>query len=138
MEIKFRGETYRPQGDNDAEHGVFIDDGHRFWGRIYNGAARLGKEFWGNGTSGEESFVECDENGQFHGRVLVYNPSENFGLGFETMYFLFEHGSQKEWAKVFQNGTCTSCTYNGESCSADDLRFLQLKAKVLPIKARPH
>jgi hypothetical protein len=132
MEIKFRGETYRACGDNDAEHGVFFEafTGCMFRGRIDNGAARLGKENWGNGTVGGESFVECDANGQFHGRVLVCRDRVG-----ETEYELFEHGSRKEWAKVFGNGTCE---YNGESCSADDLRFLQLKAKVLPIKARPH
>ena len=53
----------------------------------------------------------------------------------DTGYILCEHGNTKEYAVLHADGTCE---YNGMACSADFPPFVELKAKVLPIKARPH
>ncbi len=54
--------------------------------------------------------------------------------GGDTRYYLYEHGRTKEQAVLYANGTCE---YDGETCRADYAPFVQLQAKVLPIKARP-
>jgi hypothetical protein len=51
-----------------------------------------------------------------------------------TGYSLREHGKSTEEADLFADGTCY---YNGTYCTADFAPFVALKAKVLPIKARP-
>jgi hypothetical protein len=79
-------------------------------------------------TSGNTVFVECDADGNFDGRYL------GCWADGDTEYFLFEHGNSKETAALYFDGTCA---YNGEVCSADFPPFVKLKAKVLPIKARP-
>jgi hypothetical protein len=54
--------------------------------------------------------------------------------GGDTVYRRFEHGSLKEHAVLYANGTCK---YDIKACRADYAPFVALRAKVLPIKARP-
>ena len=124
-EIKFWGYTY--VGTAEGDHGVFTDsDGTVFAGQIVGDAARVGVL---TQTSGRTTFVECDADGQAHGRKLVCTA------GGHTVYRRWEHGSIKESAVLCADGTCK---YDRKACRADFAPFVQLQAKVLPIKARPH
>ena len=80
-------------------------------------------------TGGTADFVECDADGQLDGRWLTCNAAGH------TWYRLREHGKSKEQAALFADGTCE---YDAKACNADFAPFVQLQAKVLPIKARPH
>ena len=124
-EIKFRGGTY--VGTAEGDHGVFTDnrDGRVYAGQIARGSARVGVL---TSTSGTTSFAECDADGQFHGRGLECTAAGR------TVYYRCEHGSVKERAVLYADGTCA---YNGKACRADFAPFLALQATVLPIKARP-
>jgi hypothetical protein len=123
-EIKFDGSTYR--GTAEGDHGVFTHSGGAvFAGQIAGDCARVGVLTW---TGGDTSFVECDADGKRHGRVLRCLAGGN------TWYGRWEHGSDKEYALLYANGTCT---YNGNPCRADYAPFVALQAMVVPIKARP-
>ncbi len=124
-EIKFWGCTY--VGTAEGDHGVFTDnsDGDVFAGQIANDFACVGVV---TRTDGCTFFVECDADGKRHGRVLDCTPNG------DTWYSRYEHGSRKEYAILYANGTCR---YNGKACRADYAPFVALQAMVVPIKARP-
>ena len=124
-EIKFWGSTY--VGTAEGDHGVFTDNsnGAVFVGKIAGGSARIGVHTWTGGTT---SFVECDADGQWHGRVL-----DCYADG-DTVYRRYEHGSYKEQAALSADGTCE---YNDEACAPDDPRLLALIAQVAPVEVRP-
>ena len=123
-EIKFRVGTYR--GTAEGDHGVFTNSyGDVFAGQIAGDFARVGVHTW---TSGTTHFVECDADGKEHGRVLGCTA------GGDTVYRLCDHGSTKESAWLYADGTCR---YNGTVCRADFAPFVALQAQVVPIKARP-
>jgi hypothetical protein len=123
-EIKFWGGTYR--GTAEGDHGVFTNsDGAVFAGQIAGDFACVGVDTLTNGTT---DFVECDADGEWHGRVLYCNA------GGDTLYHRFEHGSEKEYAVLRADGTCA---YDGKVCRADYAPFAALQAMVVPIKARP-
>jgi hypothetical protein len=122
--IKFNRWTF--VGTAEGDHGVFTHSGGDvFAGQIAGGSARVGVA---TGTNGSTVFVECDADGKSHGRWLGCNAG-----GF-TRYRRCEHGSQKESAFLYADGTCE---YNGEACRADYAPFAALQAMVVPIKARP-
>ena len=123
--IQYDGSTYR--GTADDEYGVFTHKrGTVFAGSHANGSARVGVN---TKTSGTLRFVECDADGQYDGRYLRCDADG------DTWYRLMEHGGvPKEQAVLCADGTCT---YDNKKCSADFPPFVQLQAKVLPIKARP-
>jgi hypothetical protein len=124
--IQFWGSPY--DGTADGEYGVFTSSCGRvfvFEGSHANGCARVGVHTTTNGTT---YFAECDADGQEDGRYLYC-----FVNG-ETQYILREHGNIKEHALLEADGTCW---YDGKACSADYAPFVQLQAKVEPIKARP-
>ena len=124
-EIKFFGSTF--VGTAEGDHGVFThSSGTVYAGQIAGDCACVGVLTCTDGTT---YFVECDADGKWHGRELVCFA------GGDTGYHLYEHGSVKEGAYLYADGTCY---YDGKACSADFAPFVQLKAKVLPIKARPH
>jgi hypothetical protein len=123
-EIKFNGWTY--VGTAEGDHGVFThSDGSVYAGQIAGDFARVGVY---TDTDGTTVFVECDADGELHGRVL------DCTAGGDTVYNRFEHGSQKEWAALYADGTCR---YDGKACRADYAPFAALRAKGLAIKARP-
>ncbi len=123
-EIKFWGCTYR--GTAEGDHGVFTGSGGAVCeGQIADDSACVGVATWPNGTTW---FVECDADGQRHGRWLAC------GAGGSTFYSRYEHGSDKEYAALRADGTCY---YNGKACRADYAPFVALQAMVVPIKARP-
>ncbi len=125
-EIKFWGATYR--GTTEGDHGVFTNrNGEVFAGQIADDHACVGVATC---TNGDTFFVECDADGLVHGRVL-YCYADNG----DTEYERYEHGSQKEYAVLYADGTCR---YNGKVCRADYAPFVALQATVVPIKARPH
>ena len=123
--IQILGVTYH--GPADGDYGVFTDpkNGRVFAGSHANGRGRVGVYTCPRQGKG---FVECDADGKEHGRHLVC-----FADGY-TEYWLYEHGNRKDYAVLFADGRCE---YNGKDCSADFPAFVKLKAKVLPIKARP-
>jgi hypothetical protein len=123
-EIKFWGGTY--VGTAEGDHGVFRDngDGAVYAGKIAGGSACVGVA---TQTDGYTWFAECDADGKSHGRVSGCTADG------DTWYFLYEHGSAKEFALLSADGTC----YDGEACRADYAPFVALQAKVAPIKARP-
>jgi hypothetical protein len=125
-EIKFNGCTYR--GTAEGDHGVFTNNsyGTVYAGEIADGSACVGVRTHTDGTT---VFVECDADGEEHGRWLYCDA------GGDTHYRRCEHGSRKEFAVLRADGTCT---YNGEACRADYAPFVALQAMVVPIKARPH
>ena len=125
VSIRFNWSTYH--GLADDYYGVFTrsKDGAVFGGSHASGSARVGVV---TATDGSTSFVECDADGKFDGRYL-----DCYADG-DTEYGLCEHGNLKEQAVMFADGTCE---YNTKVCSADFPPFVKLKAKVLPIKARP-
>jgi hypothetical protein len=123
-EITFRGYTYR--GTAEGDHGVFTDsDGRVFAGEIAGDYPCVGVATFTGGTT---TFVECDADGQPHGRAL------DCYAGGDTEYRRWEHGSPKEHAVLYADGTCA---YNWKDCRADFAPFVTLKATVVPIKARP-
>ena len=125
MEIKVYGYTYRGTAKDD--HGVFTSSNGRVYaGKIAGGCARVGVVTLTNGTT---EYAECGAAGQAHGRVLECIA------GGDTEYGLWEHGSNKARARLRADGTCV---YNRTACCADYAPFVALRAKVLPIKARPH
>jgi hypothetical protein len=122
--IKFCGHTYR--GTAEGDHGVFTHgDGTVFAGQIADGFPCVGVL---TNTTGATFFVECDADGKEHGRELVCTA------GGDTVYSLYEHGRNKEYARLHADGTCA---YNGKACRADYAPFVALQAMVVPIKARP-
>jgi hypothetical protein len=122
--IKFWGYTY--VGTAEGDHGVFTRSGGRvFAGQVAGGSACVGVA---TGTTGATWFVECDADGQVHGRVLSCTANG------DTRYLRCEHGNYKEDADLSADGTCE---YNGKACPADYARFAALRAMVVPIKARP-
>jgi hypothetical protein len=125
-EIKFDGYTY--VGTTEGDQGVFTHSGGvgaGYAGKIACGSACVGVFTWGSRIT---VFVECDANGQWHGRVL------DCYAGGDTAYCLMEHGSAKEEAVLRADGTCK---YDGKACRADYAPFAALQAMVVPIKARP-
>jgi hypothetical protein len=119
------GSTYR--GTAEGDHGVFTNSiGRVYAGQIAGDFARVGVFTW---TDGSTCFVECDADGKRHGRNLTCWTDG------DTWYYLYEHGSLKEQAVLCADGTCT---YDNKDCRADFAPFVALRAKVLPIKARPH
>jgi hypothetical protein len=124
MEIKYNGGTY--DGTAEGDHGVFT----RFGGAVYAGSIAYGCACIGVATftDGGTDFAECDANGVPHGRWLACWADG------ETVYRLCKHGSVKEGAVLFADGTCY---YDGKACSADFAPFVALQAMVVPIKARP-
>ena len=124
-EIKFWGSTY--VGTAEGDHGVFTDNsgGRVFAGQVAGDYPCVGVLTFTNGTTW---FAECDADGEPHGRWL------GCYAGGDTWYYRFEHGSIKEHAVLYADGTCT---YNGKACRADYAPFAALRAKVVPIKARP-
>jgi hypothetical protein len=125
-EIKFRAGTY--VGTAEGDHGVFTNSkyGTVYAGQIVHGRACVGVATQTDGTT---FFAECGASGEPHGRYLRCTA------GGTTEYLLMEHGRFKEHAVLYADGTCE---YDGEACRADYAPFVKLKAKVLPIKARPH
>jgi hypothetical protein len=122
-EIKFWGCTHR--GTAEGDHGVFTHSGGTvFAGQIAGDAACVGVVTL---TDGRTFFVECDADGELHGRWLECDADG------DTVYCRYEHGSEKEYAVLYADGTCT---YDGEDCRADFAPFVALRAKVVPIKAR--
>jgi hypothetical protein len=122
--IKIFGSTYR--GTAEGDHGVFTNsNGRVFAGQIAGDFACVGVLTFTNGST---HFVECDADGNVHGREL------GCYAGGDTVYRRYEHGSDKEEAVLRADGTCE---YNGKACRADYAPFVALRAKVLPIKARP-
>jgi hypothetical protein len=119
------GFTYR--GTAEGDHGVFTNksNGNVYAGSIAYGSACVGVD---TATDGSTSFAECGADGKVHGRDL------GCGADGHTVYWLCEHGSVKEEAWLYANGTCK---YNGKACRADYAPFVALQAKVVPIKARP-
>jgi hypothetical protein len=123
-EIKAAGSTYR--GTAEGDHGVFTESDGEVWaGKIAGGFACVGMA---TGTDGTTHFAECDADGNLHGRWLACIA------GGDTWFFRCEHGSRKEQAILFANGTCE---YDGKACRADYAPFVALQAMVVPIKARP-
>ncbi len=123
--IKFWGYTY--VGTAEGDHGVFTRSGGRVYaGQIADGFACVGVA---TGTTGATWFVECDADGEVHGRLLVC-----FADTGDTWYRRCEHGNYKEDADLSADGTCE---YNGKACRADYAPFVALQAMVVPIKARP-
>jgi hypothetical protein len=123
-EIKFWGGTF--VGTAEGDHGVFTASGGRVYaGQIAGDYPCVGVATF---TSGHTAFVECDADGQRHGRVLGCTA------GGDTWYNRYEHGSLKEWAVLRADGTCE---YNSAACRADFAPFVALQAMVVPIKARP-
>ncbi len=113
-------------GTAEGDHGVFTSgDGDVFAGQVAGDYACVGVATWPNGTT---AFVECDADGWEHGRVL------DCTAGGDTVYSRCEHGSGKERAALYADGTCE---YNGKACRADYAPFAALQAMVEPIKARP-
>jgi hypothetical protein len=124
-EIQFRGDTYR--GTAEGDHGVFTHCfGAVYAGQIAGDAACVGVL---TDTDGNTRFVECDADGEEHGRALRCTADTG-----NTWYGRYEHGSQKEYAWLYADGTCA---YNGEACRADYAPFVALQAMVVPVKARP-
>jgi hypothetical protein len=123
--IQFNGATFKGPADDDFGDFSNPDDGRVFAGSHANGSARFGVCTWADGN---KFFVECDADGKPHGRNLLCYADGATG------YRLFEHGGWKEEAVLAADG---NCYYNGEICLADFPPFVKLKAKVLPIKARP-
>jgi hypothetical protein len=123
-EINAFGCTYR--GTAEGDHGVFTDsDGNVYAGQIAGDSACVGVHTWTDGTT---FFVECDADGEPHGRELYCDADGDTG------YNRCEHGSLKESARLCADGTCR---YDGEACRADYAPFVALRATVVPIKARP-
>jgi hypothetical protein len=123
-EIKFGGSTY--VGTAEGDHGVFTgSDGTVYAGQIAGRYPRVGVRTLTNGTT---FFVECDADGEVHGRWLGCIAGGN------TEYIRWEHGSWKEVAVLRADGTCV---YDGKACRADYAPFVALQAMVVPIKARP-
>ena len=123
-EINAFGGTFR--GTAEGDHGVFTESNGRVYaGKIARGFARVGVVTC---TDGDTEYVECDADGEVHGRVLGCTA------GGDTWYCRFEHGSIKERAVLYANGTCA---YDGKACTADYAPFVALQAMVVPIKARP-
>ena len=123
-EINAFGRTY--VGTAEGDHGVFTDsDGNVYAGQIANDSACVGVA---TDTDGYTFFVECDADGEEHGRWLGCNADG------DTWYYRYEHGNYKESARLHADGTCY---YDGEHCRADFAPFAALKAMVVPIKARP-
>jgi hypothetical protein len=153
-EIKLNWSTF--DGFAEGDHGVFFKkwDDDVYEGSIANGCARVGVLTYTDAPTrasrrskdppkrsrspparpprGNTHFFECDADGKTHGRSL-----HACRLG--TEYLLMEHGNIKERAVLKADGTCAYGTskYDEEECSADFPPFTRLKAKVLPIKARP-
>ncbi len=130
-------------GIAEGEYGVFTDpeNGEVFEGSHENGYACVGV---GTTTDGTTRFVECDADGWSHGRELVCCAGGN------TEYSLYEHGKYKELAILCTDEELIRLRadhgygliyYNGETRVEDyaplKRPFVALKAKVLPIKARP-
>jgi hypothetical protein len=123
-EISAFGSTY--VGTAEGDHGVFTHSkGTVYAGKIAGDSACVGVVTYTDGTT---YFVECDADGQVHGRAL------DCYAGGDTWYSRYEHGSAKEYAVLSADGTCE---YNGEACRADYAPFVALQAMVVPIKARP-
>ncbi len=124
-EIMAFGCTYIGTAEDD--HGVFTHSSGRVYaGKVVRGSASVGVL---TGTSGDTAFVECDANGEWHGRLLGCTADGH------TAYQRWKHGSRYVYAILNADGTCI---YNGRFCRADYAPFKALQAKVLPIKARPH
>jgi hypothetical protein len=123
-EINAFGDTF--VGTAEGDHGVFTASGGRvFAGQIAGDCACVGVATWTNGST---AFAECDADGKAHGRVL------DCFAGGDTRYHRYEHGSLKEVALLYADGTCY---YHGKVCRADYAPFAALQAMVVPIKARP-
>jgi hypothetical protein len=123
-EINAFGNTY--VGTAEGDHGVFTNkNGAVYEGKIARGSACVGVHTCTDGTT---FFVECDADGKEHGRELGCT------VGGDTRYHRCEHGSGKEEAWLYADGTCE---YNDTYCRADYAPFAALQAMVLPIKARP-
>jgi hypothetical protein len=122
-EIEFGWSTFR--GTAEGDHGVFTDSfGAVYAGQIAGDHACVGVATL---TDGDTWFVECDADGKVHGRWL------GCFAGGDTHYRQCEHGSGKERAVLYADGTCE---YDGKDCRADYLPFVALQAMVVPIKAR--
>jgi hypothetical protein len=135
--ISYNWQTFG--GTAAGDHGVFenndgevyagkiaSEDGEVYAGEIDDGNASVGVH---TRTNGDTYYAECDKRGVFHGRQLVGAADG------DTYYLLYDRGSRKEYAVLSAGGTCE---YEGKACRADYAPFVKLKAKVLPIKARPH
>ncbi len=123
-EINGFGSSYR--GTSRGDHGVFTNsDFEVYAGKFLNRSACVGVFTF---TSGSKYFVECDADGQVHGRELDCTADG------DTVYLRHEHGRRREHAVLRADGTCY---YNGEACLADFAPFVALQAMVVPIKARP-
>jgi hypothetical protein len=123
-EIKFWGSKY--VGTAEGDHGVFTNSkGTVYAGEIAGGYPCVGVA---TDTEGSTEYVECDANGKSHGRYLDCDARG------DTVYYRYEHGSEKESAILRADGRCE---YNWEACRADYAPFVALQAKVVPIKARP-
>jgi hypothetical protein len=120
------GETFH--GISVESRGVFTDDkyGMTYAGQCRDGyACGLGVLTWLNGT---KSYAEHGPDGKFDGRCLGRDADGSTG------YWLFERGTQKDFAHVSANGTCM---YNYVACAPDDPRLLALIAQVAPVEVRP-
>ena len=121
------GDTFH--GISVFGRGVFTND--KYGGRTYAGqckdghACGLGVYMYSDGHKG---YAECGPDGQCDGRYM-YRSADG-----HTVYFLYERGTQKDFADVSANGTCT---YNWEDCAPDDPRVLALIAQVAPVEVRP-
>jgi hypothetical protein len=127
--IQFQRSTYH--GPVDGDFGVFNRVFTHpyvcaeFAGSHCDGVARVGVRTW---TNGDTCYVECDTEGNLDGRyVRCYADGD-------TVYRLWKQGDIIEAAGLNADGTCW---YNGVECSEVDMPFVELKAKVEPIKARP-
>ncbi len=107
--------------------GVFTNDEHglTYAGQIMDGhACGLGVLTW---SSGKE-YAEHGPDGQCDGRYLDRSAHG------DTYYSLYERGEEKDFVRVYADGTCY---YNDKACAPDDPRLLALTAQVAPVEVRP-
>jgi hypothetical protein len=119
------GDTFR--GTCVFGRGVFSKHG----GSTYAGQCRggyacgLGVLTWPDGT---KVYAEHGPDGKCDGRCLDRSADG------DTVYFLFERGSPRDYTVVHADGRCV---YNFGVCAPDDPRLLALIAHVAPVEVRP-
>jgi hypothetical protein len=85
-------------------------------------------DYVANYSNGYKVYAEYGPDGECDGRCLVRISS------WDTTYYLYERGKEKEYLDVYAGGTCK---YNYEYCEPDDPRVLALIAQVAPVEVRP-
>jgi hypothetical protein len=125
--------------DGDTFHGISVfgrgvftndEDGRvTYAGQHRDGyACGLGVATSSDGSNGWKVYAEHGPDGKYDGRRLVCWADGR------TLYFLFERGEQKDWARVSAAGRCV---YKGLDCAPDDPRLLALIAQVAPVEVCP-